>query len=155
MCENDIFKLLFLWWLRMLIILFDMLTAAFFFCLEDHLFKSSATLSTVFWMILCIWNANVNVKRQGTSKERKQVLSDKEDKWQTTGMIVVELTPSHVEWSKHHQRLEKDQPCDSGCCGIHNLPPLATMLGPSKAHISSYSLRSIVLVYYACALTPY
>ena len=112
MCENDIFKLLFLWLLRMLIILFDMLTAAFFFCLEDHLFKSSATLSTVFWMILFIWNANVNFKRQGTSKQRKQVLSDKEDKWQTTGIIVVELTPSHVEWSKRHQRLEKDQPCN-------------------------------------------
>ena len=112
MCENDIFKLLFLWLLRMLIILFDMLTAAFFFLSWGSLVQVSATLSTVFWMILFIWNANVNFKRQGTSKQRKEVFSDKEDKRQTAGIIVAELTPSHMEWSKHHQRLEKDQPCD-------------------------------------------
>ena len=112
MCENDILKLLFLWLTNNAYNFIRRGYSSFFFLSWGSLVQVSATLSTVFWMILFIWNANVNFKRQGTSKQRKEVFSDKEDKRQTAGIIVAELTPSHMEWSKHHQRLEKDQPCD-------------------------------------------
>lgn len=82
----------------------------FFFCLEDHFFKSSPTLSTVFWMIIFIWNANVNFKRHG---------------WRRI---------SH------------------GIRAAMVSMPLATTLGPSKAHMFSYLLRSIIFVCYACTL---
>lgn len=55
-------------------------------------------------------------------------------------------TPAQMEWSKHHQRLEMDQPQGQGCCGVHNILLPATMLRPCRVHSFFNWSRSVIFL---------
>lgn len=61
--------------------------------------------------VIIYLRAKVNFQTLGKGKQRKETLSDKEAMWQRLQRrLWLKWTPAQMEWSKHHQRLEMDQP---------------------------------------------
>ena len=95
---------------------FNMSKRNYFFLLvlKDSLFKSfarffswySGTFFLFIWVLMLIFKC-------GRNTQKKEVLSNPEDIWQRLlRWLWLNQTPTQLEWRRHHQNLEMDQPQD-------------------------------------------